>query len=94
LQFQIDGRDVGIDGLIEQAGLGRVELLAAPAELPTFQDRHLVREQIDLGLTVEDFAVFAGDGLVTLDYLPVMLANLGHQPRDHFAQLQSAQTCQ
>ena len=35
LEFQLDGCDVRIDGFIEQAGLGRIELLAAPAELPT-----------------------------------------------------------
>ena len=33
LQFQLNDRDVGIDGLIKQAGLGRVKLLAASAEL-------------------------------------------------------------
>ena len=36
LEFQLDGRDVGIDGLIEQAGLGRVKLLTAASELPAF----------------------------------------------------------
>ena len=34
LEFQFDGCDVGIYGLVEQAGLGLIELLAAPAELP------------------------------------------------------------
>ena len=33
LEFQLDGRDVGVDGLIKQAGLRRVKVLAASAEL-------------------------------------------------------------
>ena len=33
LEFLLDGCDVGINGLIEQAGLGRIELLTATAEL-------------------------------------------------------------
>ena len=92
MEFQLDGRDVGIDGFIEQAGLRRIELFTAPAKLPALKDCHLVRELVDLGLAVFDLAVLAGDGLVTLDYLhvtlgdlPVTLANPGHQSRDHFA---------
>ena len=94
LEFQLDGLDIGVDGLIKQAALRRVKLLAASAELPALQYRHLVCELVDLGLAVFDLAVFAHNGLVTLDYLPIMLANPGQQSHDHFAQLQSAQTCQ
>ena len=94
LQLQLDGRDVGFNGLIEQAGLGRVKLLAAFAKLPALQYRHLVCELVDLGLAVFDLAVFARNGLVALDYLPIMLANPDHQSRDHITQFRSAQTCQ
>ena len=79
-EFFFNGCDVGIDGFIEQAGLCLIELLAAASELPAFEDRHLVRELVDPGLAVEDFAVFAGNGLC-------ILPNLGHQFSDHFAQL-------
>ena len=34
-----------------------------------FEDRHLVRELIDLGLAVHNLAVFAGDGLIMQGYL-------------------------
>ena len=70
--------------------MGCVELLTAPAELPAFQDRHLVRELVDLGLAVFDLAVLARDGLVTLDYLHVTLGDSGYQSRDHLTQLLSA----
>ena len=33
LKFLLDGRDVRINGLVEQAGLDRIELLAAAAKL-------------------------------------------------------------
>ena len=87
LELLLNGGDVGIDRFIEQAGLGLIELLTASAELPALESRHLVRELVDLGLAVEDFAVFADDGLC-------ILANLGHQLRDHFTQLLCVQICQ
>ena len=59
MQLLLDGSDVCIYGFIEQVGLGLIELLAAPAELPAFEDHHLVRELVYLGLPVEDLAVFA-----------------------------------
>jgi hypothetical protein len=46
-----------------------------------------VSELVDLGLAVQDFAVFAGDGLC-------ILTRLGHQLSDHFTQLMCVQICQ
>ena len=53
-----------------------------------------MRELVNLGLAVFDLAVLADDSFITLEYLPLMSANSGHQSRDHFAQLLSAQICQ
>ena len=39
-----------------------------------------MRELVDPGLAVEDLAVFAGDGLVTLDYLTVTLSDRAINP--------------
>ena len=50
LQLQTDGLEVGLDGLLEQVALLAVELFAAGRELPAFEDRHLVREMVDLEL--------------------------------------------
>ena len=50
LQLQTDGLEVGLDGLLEQVALLAVELFAAGRELPAFEDRHLVRELVDLEL--------------------------------------------
>ena len=87
LQLLLDGSDVCIYGLIEQAGLGLIELLAAASEPPAFENRHLVRKLVDLRLPINNLAVFADDGLC-------ILANLGHQLRDHFTQVLCVQICQ
>ena len=99
LQLHFDGGDVTIDGLIQQAGLGRVEVFAAFAELPAFQDRQLVGELVNLGLAVQDVLVFAGDEFVALDNRPIALneglipvCDLGNQAAGEFAQLLLAQT--
>ena len=92
LQLHFDGGDVTIDGLIQQAGLGRVEVFAAFAELPAFQDRQLVGELVNFGLAVQDVLVFAGDEFVALDNRPIPVCDLGNQGAGEFAQLLLAQT--
>ena len=52
---------IRIDRLIEETALRRIELLAAPAELPALQHRHLVRQLIDLELLVLEFLALLGD---------------------------------
>jgi hypothetical protein len=64
LELHFDGGDVRIEGLVEQAELRRIKPLAALAELPTLQDRHLVRELVNLGLAVLELAVLAGEQLL------------------------------
>ena len=76
-------------------------MFAAAAELPTFQDGHLVRELVDFDLAVFELAVLAGDGLVKFDD-PLALARqhlfaaggLIDQPPGQRAQLLGAQAVQ
>lgn len=49
-QFQTDGFEIGLDGLVEQMALLAVQLFAAGGELPALEDRHLVGELVELAL--------------------------------------------
>jgi hypothetical protein len=62
-------------------------LFAAAAKLPTLEHGHLMRELVDLGLAVQDLAVFANDGFVTV-------GDLRNQITSEFAQLLCVQTGQ
>ena len=48
LKLEADRFDVRIDAFIQERTLHDIHLLAASIELPAFQDRHLVRELVDL----------------------------------------------
>ena len=50
-EFGFDGGDVAVDGLVQHARLCRGKLFTALAELAPSQDRQLVGELVDLGLT-------------------------------------------
>ena len=94
LEFLLNGGDVGINRFIEQTGLAGIELFTATAELPAFEDRHLMGQLVDLGLAVKNLAVFAGDGLVETGDLSVTAGDLRDQIAGEFAQLLCVQNGQ
>lgn len=53
-ELDADCLEVLVDRLLEQAPLAALELLAAPPEAPALEDRHLVRQLIDLQLLDPD----------------------------------------
>lgn len=53
-----------------------------------------MRELVNLGLAVQDLAVFGRNRQLTTGDFLVMSSNLGQQAIDHFAQLLSAEICQ
>ena len=63
-ELLLDGRDVGVHGLVQQTALLGVQALAARGELPAPQHGDLVGELIDLGLLEVGLAVLGGDDLV------------------------------
>lgn len=86
-ELHLDGRQVAIDGLVEQVHLLAVELFAAPAELLTLEDRDLVGKLVDAGLLVAELPIsFAGFPLLLADRL-VLRLDLGNQLRGQCAQL-------
>ena len=56
LELGFDGRDVGVDCLVEQRPLFSVELLALLTELDALQLRHLEGELVQLGVAPVDLA--------------------------------------
>ena len=58
-QFGLDGRDIGIKQVFEQAALIRAQLLAALGKLVPFKQRDFVAELLD-------------DGLIAVDFLPIV----------------------
>ena len=48
LQLLLNSSDAGINGFMERAGLGLIEVLAAASELPAYQDGYLVRELVNV----------------------------------------------
>jgi hypothetical protein len=50
-----------VDALIEERALHDIHLFAAPIEVPTLQDRHLVRELVEFQLLGFEFCVAFGD---------------------------------
>ena len=73
VEFGLQRRQVGVDGLFEQALLLGVEGLAPGGELQPLEHGHLVRDLVDRGLLERDLAVPGHDG--------------AHQRADHLAQL-------
>lgn len=63
LQFRFDGGDIGIDQIIEQAGLFRAHLLATLGELEALELGDLVAEFLDQRFVVMDLLVHDLDGL-------------------------------
>lgn len=53
-ELDADRLDGLVDRLLEQAPLAALDLLAAPSEAPALEDRHLVRQLIDLQLLDPD----------------------------------------
>src|SRR5207253_8000720 len=56
-QLQSDGFQIGVDHLLEQAALRAVQLFAARGKLPALEQRHLMRELLDLELLVPQLAI-------------------------------------
>ena len=84
-----NGRDVSVNRLFDQADLDPIEQLAATSELPAFEGGEFVGEFVDLGLAVQDVAVFGGDDT---SVLLALQGHLGDQLRDQFTQLFCVQT--
>jgi hypothetical protein len=78
LELDFECSQIGVDGLIEQAHLLGVELLAALAKLQALEYGDLVCELVNARLTVAQF--------------PVLLADLSHQLRRQCAQFVGAQS--
>ena len=70
LDLEADGLEIRIDALIQQRALHGIELLAAPRVAPALEDRHLVRELVDLQLLVLELFIAASQ-------LRFMCAELG-----------------
>jgi hypothetical protein len=84
-----NGRDVCVNRLFDQADLRPIELLAGTAELSAFERYQLVGEFVDLGLAVQDVAVFGGNDT---SVLLALQGHLGDQLLNQFAQLFCIQT--
>jgi len=80
VELGLQRRQVGIDGLFEQAPLLGVEGLAPGGELQPLEHGHLVRDLVDRGLLERDLAVLGDDG--------------AQQRADHLAQLRRVQLAQ
>ena len=65
-EFLLDGRDVGVQGFVQEAALSGVEALAAGSKLPAPQQGDLVGELVDPGLLEMDLAVLEGDDALLL----------------------------
>ena len=61
-ELLLDSGNIGINRLVEQADLCGIEQFAAAPELPAFERGQFVGEFVDLGLAVQDVAVFGCDG--------------------------------
>ncbi|MNI69205.1 hypothetical protein D3C73_1249410 [compost metagenome] len=69
-KFSLDGRNVGVDQVIEQAGLIRAQLLAALGKLEALELRNLVGQLFDNRLVAVDLLTHCLDFLIeTLDTL-------------------------
>ena len=80
LQFGFDGRDVGVEQVVEQAALGRAQLLTALGKLVTFEPGDFVGELLDDGLVAVVLLAHP------VDLLPERI-NLGQQLRREGTQL-------
>ena len=60
-QFGLDGRDIGIKQVVEQAALIRAQLLAALGKFVPFEQCDFVAELFDDGLITVDFFAHRGD---------------------------------
>lgn len=80
LQLGFNGRDVGVEQVVEQAALGRAQLLTALGKLVTFESGDFVGELLDDGLVAVVLLAHP------VDLLPERI-NLGQQLRREGAQL-------
>jgi hypothetical protein len=87
LEFHLDGGQVAINRLVQQAHLLAVELFAAPAELLAPEDRDLVSELLDAGLSEVKLTVPFADLPLLLPEFQILCLNLGHQLRRQDTQL-------
>jgi len=67
LKFGFDSGDIRIDQVVEEAGLIRAQLLAAPGKLEAFEHRDLVGQFLVDRLVMSDLLVHRLDAL---DQLP------------------------
>ncbi len=87
LEFGLQRGQVGIQGLVEQAALIGVQLLALGGELQALVAGNLVREQIDLGLLEVDFLILADQALLMRGKLLILVPHLDQQALGQGAQL-------
>jgi hypothetical protein len=91
LEFLLNGGQVFIEGLFQQADLRAVDLLTAAAKPVALEHCHLVRELINLGLAVHQFLGIAAYCSVQFGDVLVLLCDFVHQAREQFAQFLCAQ---
>jgi len=91
LELQLDGGQIRVDRFVQQVHLLTAELFAAPAKLLTPEDRDLVGQLVDTGLSVMQLAFVLIDLPRLLRNLPVSLLDLGNQLRCEGAQLFGAE---
>ena len=87
LEFGLQCGQVGIQGLVEQAALVGMQLLALGGELHPLVAGDLVREQVDLGLLEVDLQILADQALLMCSKLLILVHQLGHQALGQGAQL-------
>ena len=86
-EFLLDGRDVGVQGFVQEAALSGVQALAGGSKLSAPQQGDLVRELVDLGLLEVDLAVLGGDDPVVRLDDALLVAGVLDQATQDFAQL-------
>jgi len=87
LQFGLQGGQIRVQRLFEQAALIGVQLLALGGKLHTLVAGNLVREQVDLGLLEVDLLILADQALLMRSKLLIFVHQLGHQALGQDSQL-------
>lgn len=86
-ELLLDGRNVDVQGFVQEAALLGVQALAARGELPAPQHGDLVGELVDLGLLEVDLAILGGDDLVVRFDDALLMASAFDQAAHQLAQL-------